>query len=196
MDNIASILPELRGFFLNELAELINRYNKAVVDRKESIKRAVDLINRLTDSQKELCLNNVQEIVKALDDYKEEIVELHTWCRLNISSQITLEQAKDYSEQLVNDGFFRIEEYIIYLQNAPIRTIKENLLQDFLEDEYYVDKLFDKDALIEMWLDGTTKEEAMKDMIISLEVEEIIQDETIEAYQSKELGTIMYACIE
>lgn len=53
------------------------------------------------------------EIARGLDNYKQEVVELHTWCKLSISSKMIMEQAVEYSEQLVKDDFFRIEEYFI-----------------------------------------------------------------------------------
>ena len=67
-----------------------------------------------------------------------------------------------------------MKEYAIYLRDVFMKTMKENPLQEF-QDEYYINKLFDKYTWIDMWPHGTNKDKVIKEIIASLELEEIIE---------------------
>lgn len=194
--NTTSILPELREVFLNELEVLIVRHSEIAEAKRESIKRAVNLIKRVANSEKKLILNNVLEVSQLLENHREEVVELYMWYKLNTGDKMLLEEIRDCLEELDTNSFFIRKEYLIYLENANMRKIKEHILEELIEEEYFVDKLFCKDELIEMWLEGASKEEVIKDMVSSLELEQILEDEPRLAYESVELGNIKYVYVE
>lgn len=194
--NITGILPELREVFLNELEVLLTRHSEVAEAKRELIKRAVTLIKRVANSNKKLTLNNVLEVSQLLENQREEVVELYAWYKLNAGDKMTIEEIKDCLEELGTNGFYIRKENLIYLENTSMRKIKEYILEELIEEEYFVDKLFDKEELIEMWLEGTSKEEVIKDMANSAELEEILENEPRLAYSSAELGNIIYVYIE
>ncbi len=46
--------------------------------------------------------------------------------------------------------------------------------EDYLEDSFHIDILLFKDNRIELWLEGTSKEELLDEMISTTEVEAIL----------------------
>lgn len=102
---------------------------------------------------------------------------------------------KEYQGELDTNGFFIRNENLMYLQNVNMKKVKEHILEVFIEEGYFVDKLFDKEELIEMWLEGTSKEEAIKEMAHAAEIEELLEEPRL-AYTFTELGDIMYVYVE
>ena len=43
-----------------------------------------------------------------------------------------------------------------------------------LDMEYHIDRLLDKDTIIDMWLNNTTKEELLEEIILNDDVEDIL----------------------
>ena len=65
-----------------------------------------------------------------------------------------------------------------------------------LEDSDEVDKLFDKDEIIEMWIEETTKEEVKRDLISIEDYTELLGIKPQMAYESVNGDTIMYVELE
>ena len=49
------------------------------------------------------------------------------------------------------------------------------MLEDRLDQEYYVDKLFEKETIIEMWINNTTKEEMIDEIVDNDNLESILE---------------------
>ena len=49
-----------------------------------------------------------------------------------------------------------------------------NELDYMLNTEHHIDRLFDKDTIIDFWLNNTTKEELIKEMMLDDDVEDIL----------------------
>lgn len=160
------------------------------------IKQAVEVLKRVVNNEKKLTLDNVQEVSRLLEYHNEQLVELYMWHQLNTSDKVSIEEMKEYLQELDTKGFFIRNENLMYLHNANMKRVKEHILEVLIEEEYFIDKLFDKEELIEMWLEGTSKEEAIKDIAHSAELEELLEDEPRLAYSSAEVGDIMYVYLE
>ncbi|VIG08708.1 Uncharacterised protein [Clostridioides difficile] len=44
-----------------------------------------------------------------------------------------------------------------------------------LDSEYHIDRLFDKEMIIDMWLDNTSKEELIEEIVQNNDIEEILE---------------------
>ncbi len=56
-----------------------------------------------------------------------------------------------------------------------MKEYAKELLEDRLEQEYYVDKLFEKEIIIEMWINGTTKDDMIEEIIHNGSIEETLE---------------------
>ena len=68
-----------------------------------------------------------------------------------------------------------LDDYsIIYKSSANLRGIAIELLDDMLDDAIYVDSLIDKDSLVEYWIEQTSKEDVIDDLIRGNNIEELL----------------------
>lgn len=44
-----------------------------------------------------------------------------------------------------------------------------------LDSEYHIDRLFDKEMIIDMWLNNTSKEELIEEIVQNNDIEEILE---------------------
>lgn len=56
-----------------------------------------------------------------------------------------------------------------------LKDYAKEILEERLEQGYYVDKLFDKETIIEMWINRTTKEEMIKEIVDNVNIEEALE---------------------
>ena len=87
-----------------------------------------------------------------------------------------------------------LEEYIVYIDEDN-KQMKRELAEKLLTDIYQIDRLFDKDELIDMWLNETSQEDVIRDLI-QLGLEELLEEAPIEAYTNCNGIEIYYARIE
>jgi hypothetical protein len=68
-----------------------------------------------------------------------------------------------------------IDDYsIIYKSSANIKEIARELLYNMLDDAIYVDSLIDKESLVKYWIEQTSKEKVMGDLIRRNNIEELL----------------------
>lgn len=68
-----------------------------------------------------------------------------------------------------------IDDYsIIYKSSANIKEIARELLYNMLDDAIYVDSLIDKESLVKYWIEQTSKEKVMGDLIRGNNIEELL----------------------
>jgi len=82
-----------------------------------------------------------------------------------------------------------IGEYLIYQDERYLKEYARDLLEDRLDQEYYVDKLFEKETVIEMWINRTTKEEMIDEIVNNENLEETLELYPQEAFS---IGGIQY----
>lgn len=74
-----------------------------------------------------------------------------------MNKKVELEKVKDYLPALSRKGALRIENIIIYLDRRSMEVIFKEVLEEMLQDTYHVEKLFDKEQLVKMWIEGIEK---------------------------------------
>lgn len=78
-------------------------------------------------------------------------------------------------EDVEESGYGEINDNtIIYKRNAGLVEFEREKLEYMLEDQSYVSNLFDKDTLADMWINGTTKEEMIKELIREVDADELL----------------------
>ena len=87
-----------------------------------------------------------------------------------------------------------LEEYVVYI-NEDNKQMKRELAEKMLTDTYQIDRLFDKDELIDMWLNETSQEDTIRDLM-QLGLEELLEEAPIEAYINCNGIEIYYVRIE
>lgn len=186
---------EIKKCFLRELEKLVNKYSPFNNYSDETIKVAISILERIENSASgEIDADYLLEVLEMLNQYSEQVVEYHIWHNKNLIDTISLEEAKEQIEEINSNGFTMLENYVIYT-NEDNRQMKRELAEKMLTDAYQIDRLFDKEELIEMWINGTSQEDTIKDLI-KLGLEELLEELPIETYINCNDTSIYYASIE
>ncbi|MEN7555064.1 hypothetical protein ABFR46_15415 [Clostridioides difficile] len=165
----------LNKLFFTELQILVEKYNKIDEATKKNIESIVD---NLKDEELKSYLmrnpNKLLEILQQVDEVDEDVVTFFVWYNLEIKS-ISINKAKVCIEELKLNRYIEIEEYLIYQDDKYLKEYAKELLEDRLDQEYYVDKLFEKETIIEMWINRTTKEEMIDEIVENGNIEEALE---------------------
>ncbi|TCO67901.1 hypothetical protein [Marinisporobacter balticus] len=73
-----------------------------------------------------------------------------------------IQEINPYYEEFTDTGYARIKDILIYRKGASLERFTEDALDEMLENRETVDKLFDKDEIMEMWMEETSKEKAIR----------------------------------
>ncbi len=89
-----------------------------------------------------------------VDEDNIDIIKLYIFLSSELKLIIDLEEVKSFYETLESKGYVKVGNYIIYHDYGEdtLEAMTKEALEDDLEDENVVRKLFDLDAVIYMWI--------------------------------------------
>ncbi|NFS29458.1 hypothetical protein FDF12_03995 [Clostridium botulinum] len=168
----------IQGFITNEINAILNKYNNIELEKIQKVEALISKIDDDDFKQQllqdfDMTLNLVTDIG---DNYVDNnVIKMLLWIKNNTSLDIMVSKLIKIVDELNEYGYASINDNtIIYKKHEDLRSFAEDKLEYMLEDELYIDKLFTKEALIEMWRDGTTKSEAIRELIQGVDVEELL----------------------
>lgn len=165
----------LNKLFFRELKELIEKYNKIDEDTKEKIEMIVtNLKEEEFQSYIMRNLDKLLDILKCTDETDEDVVTFFVWYNLKID-EITIGIARECIKELKENKYLEIGQHLIYQKEIHIKEYAMELLEDRLDQEYYVDKLFEKETIIEMWIEGISKEQMIQEILDNDNLEEVLE---------------------
>lgn len=165
----------LNKLFFRELQMLIEKYNKIDENDKDRIE---SIITNLKDEELQSYLmrnmDKLLDILKSTDEIDEDVVTFFVWYNFQIS-EITVGVARECIKELNENKYLEIGEHLIYQEERHLKEYAREVLEDRLDQEYYVDKLFDKENIIEMWIEGITKEQIIEEIVDNDNLEEVLE---------------------
>lgn len=174
INNKSEIINKL---FFNELKELIDKYNN--ID-KETIIVIERIDNEIEDKYiKEYILKESNKLDEIVIEYKDtnnldiDKIIFFAWYNLNIE-EININDISNYYNELISQNYTDNDNYLIYTNQNDLREYVRNELDYMLDMEYHLDRLLDKEIIIDMWLNNTTKEELLEEIMLNDDVEDIL----------------------
>lgn len=170
INNKSEIINKL---FFNELKELIDKYNNIedktvyVIEKIFTSIEDEEIKNYLIrDSSK------LQELVNRYNKLEHLDIDeaiFFAWYNLNINT-IPIDKASQYYYELTKSNYIELDNYLIYTNERDLREYAKDELDTMLDIEHHIDRLLDKDMIIDMWLNNTSKEE----ILMSDDIEDIL----------------------
>ena len=174
INNKSEIINKL---FFNELRELIDKYNN--ID-KETIIVIERIDNEIEDKYiKEYILKESYKLDEIVIEYKNtnnldiDKIIFYAWYSINIE-EISLKNISNYYNELISQKYTENDNYLIYTNQNDLREYARNELDYMLDMEYHLDRLLDKEMIIDIWLNNTTKEELLEEIMLNDDVEDIL----------------------
>lgn len=165
----------LNKLFFRELQMLIEKYNKIDENDKERIE--IIITNLKDEELQSYIMRNMDKLLDILtctDEINEDVITFFVWYNFKVN-EITVGIARECIEELKENKYLEIGEYIIYQDERFLKEYARELLEDRLDQSYYVDKIFEKETIVEMWIDGITKEQMIEEIVDSNDLEEVLE---------------------
>lgn len=164
----------INRLFFREFQTLVNKYNNIDEYNKTKIE---EIITNLNDEDLESYLiNNPDKLTEMIKekDLDESLIIFFTWLNSNVK-EISIDKAKEYIYELKLNNYLQIEDNIIYRDERYLKEYAKEFLEDRLEYQCYVNKIFTKDQLIEMWIEGICKQDMITEIIHNDDLEEVLE---------------------
>ena len=109
------------------------------------------------------------------NEVDDRIISMYQNLKSNGLEELSIGHVINWCNELDEQGYVMIDDYsIIYKSSANLKDVARRLLDELLDDAIYVDSLIDKDSLVEYWIEQTSKEEVIDDLIRGSNIEELL----------------------
>ena len=109
------------------------------------------------------------------NEVDDRIISMYQNLKGNGLEELSIGHVINWCNELDEQGYVMIDDYsIIYKSSANLKDVARRLLDDLLDDAIYVDSLIDKDSLVEYWIEQTSKEDVIDDLIRGNNIEELL----------------------
>ena len=174
-EEISSIIQQ---YVIREIKKVLDKYKSITT---EEIRGVEKLINSISNKElKEEFLNDWSMSVKIAkeigeNEVNDRIIFMYQNLKGNGLEELSIGHVINWCNELDEQGYVMIDDYsIIYKSSANLKDISRELLDDMLDDALYVDSLIDKDSLVEYWIEQTSKEDVIDDLIRGNNIEELL----------------------
>ena len=174
-EEVSSIIQQ---YIIREIKKVLDKYKSITT---EEISRVEKLINSISDKElKAEFLNDWSMSIKLAKEIGENevddrIISMYQNLKGNGLEELSIGHVINWCNELDEQGYVMIDDYsIIYKSSANLKDVGRRLLDELLDDAIYVDSLIDKDSLVEYWIEQTSKEEVIDDLIRGSNIEELL----------------------
>ena len=174
-EEVSSVIQQ---YIIREIKKVLDKYKSITTEEITSIE---NLINSIRNEElKEEFLNDWSMSVKIAKEIGENevddrIISMYRNLKSNGLEELSIGHVINWCNELDEQGYVMIDDYsIIYKSSANLKDIARELLDDMLDDAIYVNSLIDKDSLVEYWIEQTSKEDVIDDLIRGNNIEELL----------------------
>ena len=168
----------IQQYAIREIKKVLDKYKSITTEEITGVEK---LINSISNKElKEEFLNDWSMSVKIAKEIGENevddrIISMYQNLKSNGLEELSIGHVINWRNELDEQGYVMIDDYsIIYKSSANLKDIARELLDDMLDDAIYVNSLIDKDSLVEYWIEQTSKEEVIDDLIRGKNIEELL----------------------
>jgi hypothetical protein len=174
-EEVSSIIQQ---YIIREIKKVLDKYKSITTEEISSIEK---LINSISNEELgEEFLNDWSMSVKIAKEIGENevddrIISMYQNLKGNGLEELSVGHVINWCNELDEQGYVMIDDYsILYKSSVNLKDIARELLDDMLDDAIHVDSLIDKDSLAEYWIEQTSKEEVIDDLIRGNNIEELL----------------------
>ena len=174
-EEVSSIIQQ---YIIKEIKKVLDKYKSIAT---EEIRNVEKLINSISNEElKEKFLNDWSMSVKIAkeigeNEVNDRIISMYQNLKGNGLEELSIGHVINWCNELDEQGYVMIDDYsIIYKSSANLKDVAGRLLDELLDDAIYVDSLIDKDSLVEYWIEKTSKENVIDDLIRGSNIEELL----------------------
>ena len=174
-EEVSSIIQQ---YIIREIKKVLDKYKSIATEEIGSVEK---LINSISNEElREEFLNDWSMSVKTAKEVGENevddrIISMYQNLKGNGLEELSIGHVINWCNELDEQGYVMLDDYsIIYKSSANLKDVAIELLDDMLDDAIHVDALIVKDSLVEYWIEQTSKEEVIDDLIRGNNIEELL----------------------
>ena len=174
-EEVSSIIQQ---YIIREIKKVLDKYKSIATEEIGSVEK---LINSISNEElREEFLNDWSMSVKTAKEVGENevddrIISMYQNLKGNGLEELSIGHVINWCNELDEQGYVMIDDYsIIYKSSANLKDVARRLLDELLDDTIYVNSLIDKDSLVEYWIEQTSKEDVIDDLIRGSNIEELL----------------------
>ena len=174
-EEVSSIIQQ---YIIREIKKLLDKYKSILTEEISSVEK---LINSISNEElMEEFLNDWSMSLKIAKEIGENevddrIISMYQNLKGNGLEELSIGHVINWCNELDEQGYIMIDDYsIIYKSSANLKDVARRLLDELLDDAIYVNSLIDKDSLVEYWIEQTSKEDVIDDLIRGSNIEELL----------------------
>ncbi len=172
----------IQQYAIREIKKVLDKYKNIRTEELRSVEKLINSISNveLKEELKEELINGWSMSVKLAkeigdNEVNDRIISMYQTMKGNGLEDLLISHVINWCNKLDSNEYVMIDDYsILYKSSANLREIAIDLLDDMLDDAIHVDSLIDKDSLAEYWIEQTSKEEVIDDLIRGNNVEELL----------------------
>ena len=174
-EEVSSIIQK---YIIREIKKVLDKYKSITTEEITSIENFINSISN--EELKEEFLNDWSMSVKIAKEIGENevddrIISMYQNLKCNGLEELSIGHVINWCNELDEQGYVMIDDYsIIYKSSANLKDVARRLLDELLDDTIYVNSLIDKDSLVEYWIEQTSKEDVIDDLIRGSNIEELL----------------------
>ena len=181
----------IQRFLMKEINKVIEKYSKFSSENIEIVEELMKLIKD-EELKEELYkdFDNTLEIAKELaEEYVEDradIISMYLGIKNNTELKVSIKEVVKYYDDLKDNDYIVIDgNHLIYKKGSNLKSLARVALESMMDDEWHVDRLFDKDTIISYWVEGVSKSEAIEELLSDGEVEDILDLDSVYIFSNK-----------
>ncbi|CAI3607487.1 MAG: hypothetical protein KIC47_07180 [Clostridium sp.] len=190
----------IQSFISNEIKAILNKYTNMDL---EKIQKVEALISKINDEEfkKELLLDfdkTLKLSTEIGDKYVDYFtIKMYLWIKSNTDLDLNMDAVDRVIQEVEENGYCEINDNtMIYIEGTNLKDIAVEKLETMLEDSYFVDKLLDKDSLIEYFINGTSKDQVIRELVNGIEIEELLDMNIQNIFENNYNQHYMYAQLD
>ena len=174
-EEVSSIIQQ---YIIREIKKILDKYKSITTEEISSVEK---LINSISNEElMEEFLNDWSMSVKIAKEIGENevddrIISMYQNLKGNGLEELSIGHVINWCNELDEQGYVMFDDYnIIYKSSANLKDVARRLLDELLDDAIYVNSLIDKDSLVEYWIEQTSKENVIDNLIRGSNIEELL----------------------
>lgn len=181
----------IQRFCIKEINKIICKYTRINPEEVEIVEALIEEIHcevlkaeLFEDFEGTLKIATDLEGINGID--KQSIISMFLGIRRNTSLKLSIKNVIEYYEALKYSDYILVDGgHLIYKKYANLKELEMDILDTMLDDEWHIDRLFDKGSLVSMWLEGTSKNDAIKELIEGVDIEELLELDVVTIYEDE-----------
>jgi hypothetical protein len=183
-------------FITKEVEHIYKKYNSIPEDEMNMIKQFIEKLEEnhinFDPYLSYTATKTTAEICTEIEDI--DLLRLYFFMLQDLSLDIRIGEVKEAYRGLNDEGYSKIRGYYLYKNEETMKELAKDELDTKLEDAYEVAAMFSEEEIADMWIFGTSKEEAARQYLRDNNWWQVLEcDEPEEGYTDF-YGDIIYYC--